>query len=36
MDSTPSCKTEALAKSSKTGIWVIGTQNQLFIRGFYI
>ena len=26
-------KNPALAKSSNTGIWVVGTSNQLFLRG---
>ena len=30
---TPSNKTPALRKSTNTGIWVVGTSNQLFIRG---
>ena len=27
-------KTTALTKSTNMGIWVVGTSNQLFIRGF--
>ena len=30
----PSNKTPALTKSSDMGIWVVGTSNQLFIRGY--
>ena len=29
----PSNKTPALTKSTKKGIWAVGTTNQLFIRG---
>ena len=36
MENTPSNKTEALTKSKNMYIWVIGTLNQLFIRGSYI
>ena len=32
-EKAPSNKTPALAKTSNMGIWVIGTLNQLFIRG---
>ena len=32
---TPSSKTQALAKSMNMDIWVVGTSNQLFIRGSY-
>ena len=32
-EKTPSNKTPALAKSTNMGIWVVGTTNQLFIRG---
>ena len=32
---TPSNKTEALTKSMDMDIWVIGTLNLLFKRGFY-
>ena len=28
-------KTPVLAKSRNMGIWVVGTSNQLFIRGSY-
>ena len=34
MEKAPSNKTTALAKSANMGIWVVGTSNQLFIRGF--
>ena len=30
----PSNKTPLLTKSTNMGIWVVGTSNQLFIRGF--
>ena len=30
----PSNKAPALTKSSDMGIWVVGTSNQLFIRGY--
>ena len=32
-ENTPSNKTQALTKSMNMGIWVVGTSNQLFIRG---
>ena len=32
-EKAPSIKTPALTKSTNTGIWVVGTTNQLFIRG---
>ena len=32
-EKAPSSKTPALAKTSNMGIWVIGTSNQLFIKG---
>ena len=32
-ENTPSNKTQAPAKSINMGIWVIGTLNQLFMRG---
>ena len=31
----PSNKTQTLTKSTNMDIWLIGTLNQLFIRGFY-
>ena len=31
----PSNKTQTLTKSTSMDIWLIGTLNQLFIRGFY-
>ena len=33
MEKTPSNKTSALTKSTNMGIWVVGTSNQLFVRG---
>ena len=35
MENTPTNKTEALTKSMNMYIWVIGTLNQLFVRGCY-
>ena len=32
-EKVPSNKTPALTKSTNMGIWVVGTSNQLFIRG---
>ena len=32
-EKAPSNKTPALTKSMNMGIWVIGTSNQLFVRG---
>ena len=32
-EKAPSNKTPALTKSTNMGIWVVGTSNQLFIRG---
>ena len=32
-EKAPSNKTPALTKSMNTDIWVVGTLNQLFIRG---
>ena len=32
-EKAPSNKTPALTKSTNMGIWVVGTTNQLFIRG---
>ena len=32
-EKAPSNKTPALTKSRNMGIWVVGTSNQLFIRG---
>ena len=34
-ENAPSNKTPALTKSMNMGIWVVGTTNQLFIRGSY-
>ena len=33
MEKTPSNKTSALTKSTNMDIWVVGTSNQLFVRG---
>ena len=33
-EKTPSNKTPALTESTDMDIWVVGTSNQLFIRGF--
>ena len=33
-EKAPPNKTSALAKSTNMGIWIVGTLNQLFIRGF--
>ena len=35
-ENTSSNKTQALTKSRNEDIWVIGTLNQLFIKGSYI
>ena len=35
-DKAPSNKTPALTKSRNMDIWVVGTSNQLFIKGSYI
>ena len=35
MEQAPSIKTAVLTKSMNVGIWVVGTLNQLFIRGSY-
>ena len=32
-EKAPSNKTPALTKSTNMGVWVVGTTNQLFIRG---
>ena len=32
-EKAPSYKTPALRKSTNMGVWVVGTLNQLFIRG---
>ena len=32
-DKAPPNNTPALVKSSNMGIWIVGTSNQLFIRG---
>ena len=32
-DKAPSNKTSALRKSTNIGVWVVGTSNQLFVRG---
>ena len=32
-EKAPSNKTPALRKSTNVGIWVVGTSNQLFVRG---
>ena len=32
-EKAPSNKTLALTKSANMGIWVVGTTNQLFVRG---
>ena len=32
-EKVPSNKTPALTKSTNMGIWVVGTSNQVFIRG---
>ena len=32
-EKAPSNKTPALTKSTDMGIWVVGTTNQLFVRG---
>ena len=32
-DKAPSDKTQMLAESMNMGIWVVGTLNQLFVRG---
>ena len=34
-ENAPWNKTQALTKSMNVGIWVIGTSNQLFVRGSY-
>ena len=33
MEKAPLNKTAELTKSTNMGIWVVGTSNQLFIRG---
>ena len=35
MEKAPSNKTQALTKSMNVDIWVVGTLNLLFVRGFY-
>ena len=32
--STPSSKTQVLMKITNMDIWLIGTMNQIFVRGF--
>ena len=32
-EKAPSNKTPALTKTANMGIWIVGTTNQLFIRG---
>ena len=34
-EKTPSSKTPLLTKSMNIGIWVVGTSNELFMRGSY-